>query len=155
MHMKITGFGSISSNSGVNKRRNASGVGGFSDLLSASEAGEAAETGGASHVSDVAAASGLHNLLALQEISEEDMHRRKAVSQGHSMLDSLEKLRRQILGGTVPAGTLADISRQLSMQKQHIIDPGLMAIIEDIELRTAVELAKLEMAAARVATPDL
>lgn len=149
MHMKVSGYGNISSGSGVNKRRGAGNAGGFSDLLAASEAAESAAP---SSASDVKATAAMSNLLALQEISEEDVQRRKAISQGHSMLDELEKLRRQLLTGGVPAQTLADISRQLSLQKQQIMDPMLTAIIEDIELRTAVELAKLEMAAASVAS---
>jgi hypothetical protein len=123
----------------------------FADLLSASEAPDAPPAGTAG---DVAAAAALNHLLALQEISEEDVQRRKLVQQGHAMLDSLETLRRQLLSGVVPQQTLVDIHRHLALQKQHISDPGLLAIIEDIELRTAVELAKLEMAAARAARPE-
>ncbi len=146
--MKITGFGTISSNSNVNKKRGANATGLFSDLLSAAETPEGSST---QATSDVAPMSALNNLLALQEISEEDVYKRKMVQHGHSMLDSLDKLRRQILTGAIPPHTLQDIARQLSIQKQGVVDPQLIAIMEDIELRTAVELAKLEMAAASVA----
>lgn len=149
--MKITGFGTVSSTNNVNKKRGVGASGLFSDLLSASES---ADNAPASATGDVVATSGLNNLLALQEISEDDVHKRKLVKHGHSMLDSLEQLRRQILMGTVPGQTLLDISRQLSLQKQTVLDPRLIDIIEDIELRTAVELAKLEMAAARMADPS-
>ena len=148
--MKITGFGTISSNSNVNKKRGAGAAGMFSDILSASET---QDTAGAAATNDVASMAGLSNLLALQEISEKDVYKRKMVQHGHSMLDSLDKLRRQILMGTVPPHLLHDIARQLSIQKQGVADPQLLAIMEDIELRTAVELAKLEMAAASVANP--
>ena len=151
MHMKVTGFGTVSANSSVHKRRNTGSVGGFSDMLSAAETPETAHTGG---LSEVSATPSMSSLLALQEISEEDVQRRKAVAQGHGMLDELEKLRRQLLQGGIPPQTLSDISRQLSLQKQQIMDPVLTAIIEDIELRTAVELAKLEMAAASQANID-
>ncbi len=150
--MKITGFNTINSNSGVNKRRGVGNAGGFADLLASSETSETTTTNA---TSDVAATSALSNLLALQEISEEDVHRRKLMQHGNNMLDSLEKLRRQVLGGAVSQHTLQDISRQLSIHKQTVMDPKLTEIIEDIELRTAVELAKLEMAAASMARPDL
>jgi hypothetical protein len=149
--MKISGFGSIGSSSGVNKRRGTGSVSGFADILSAAEA---SDVGHAGSVSDVAATAGINNLLALQEISEEDVHRRKLLQQGNNILDALEKLRRQILIGSVPRHTLIDIGRQLSVQKQAVSDPQLSALIEDIELRAAVELAKLEVAAAREAGPD-
>lgn len=148
--MKISGFGSITSSSGVNKRRGTGAASGFADVLSAAEA---AEAGQAASVSDVAATAGINNLLALQEISEEDVHRRKLVQQGNNMLDALEKLRRQILIGAVPQQTLVDIGRQLSVQKQSVSDPHLAALIEDIELRAAVELAKLQVAAAPAKSP--
>jgi hypothetical protein len=141
--MKVSGYGTIGSTSNTSKKQGASSVGNFSDLLSASEAAETAHTGG---TSDIAATSALNNLLALQEISEQDVQRRKLLQQGKNMLDVLEQLRRQILSGTMPASMLQDLGRQLSLQKQEVMDPALIEIIEDIELRTAVELAKLEMA---------
>jgi hypothetical protein len=41
---------------------------------------------------------------------------------------------------------LQDLSRHLSVQRQHLNDPRLMEVMDDIELRVAVELAKLENA---------
>lgn len=140
--MKITGFGTISNTSSTNKRRGVTGTGAFADLLSAAEAG----LDGISQTHDVAATSALNNLLALQEISEEDIHRKKLVQQGNNMLDTLEQLRRQLLVGSLPPQVLLDISRQISLQKQAVSDPRLGAIIDEIELRAAVELAKIEKA---------
>ncbi len=91
-------------------------------------------------------AAGLTNLLALQEVSEEDTHRRKLWQRGKSMVEVLERLRQQLLIGTLPPHLLHDLRHQLAMQKQVTMDPELNALIEDIELRAAVELAKLEMA---------
>jgi hypothetical protein len=140
--MKVTGYGSIKS-AGTRKAASATGAGNFADVLAASEAGSAAQP---APVSDTAAASALTNLLALQEISEADIQRKKLVSQGKNMLDVLEQLRRQLLIGTLPPHVLRDLSRQLSIQKQMTADPKLNEIIEDIELRAAVELAKFEAA---------
>lgn len=141
--MKITGYSPIRS-TGITRNRGAGASGVFADLLSASEAPDASQTGA---VGDVSAAAALNNLLALQEISEEDVQRRKLMQQGHAILDVLENLRRQLLTGVVPQHSLTEIHRHLAMQKHRIADPKLLAIIEDIELRAAVELAKLEMAA--------
>lgn len=141
--MKITGFGSISSTSNVKKRGGVSQVTGFADVLAAAEAESTSAT---AQASDVAATSALDNLLALQEISEEDIQRRKLAQQGKSMLESLEQLHRQLLIGTLPAHVLLDLRRQVALQKQMVNDPKLTAIIEDIEIRAAVELAKLERA---------
>lgn len=141
--MKISGFGSITSTSNTTKKRGVSATGSFADVLATAENSEA---GAASATSDVAATAALHNLLALQEISEEDVRRRKLTQQGSNMLDALDKLRRQLLIGTLPEQVLKDLARQLSVQKQMVNDSALNDIIEEIELLTAVELAKIEKA---------
>lgn len=141
--MKISGFGSIPSTSGTSKKRGTSKSGSFANILSAAESGEVGQAGG---VSDVAATTAVNNLLALQEISEEDVQRRKLAQQGNNMLDALEKLRQQLLIGNLPAHVLQNLSRQLLLKKQLVNDEKLNAIIEDIELRVAVELAKIERA---------
>lgn len=149
--MKVDGYGNILNTSGVKKRGGVSVSGNFSGFLNAAEGTEATETEAASNnsgVSDISAPASLSGILALQEVSEDEIRKKKLIQQGHSMLDSLESLRRQLLLGTLPASTLRDIEKNLLVQRQTIIDPRLMMILDDIELRTAVELAKLEMAIA-------
>ena len=141
--MKISGFGSVDSTSGTSKRRATSSTGSFADLLASAEASEASPM---AHVSDVAATSALNNLLALQEISDEDVRRKKLLQRGNNLLDSLEQLRRRLLTGSLSQQLLVDIGRQLAVEKQTIMDPRINEIIEDIELRAAVELAKLQKA---------
>lgn len=140
---KITGYSPIKSGSGVKKTTHASGVKSFAELL---DVGGSEEPAGISSLSDIAATSAVGNMLALQEITEEDLRRKKLTQQGSNMLETLEKLRQQLLIGAIPLHTLVDLKRQLSIHKQGVTDPRLTAIIEDIELRVAVELAKLEMA---------
>ena len=139
--MKITGYGSITSST-VKKRGDVSQASDFADLLAAASA---EESSAAAQTGEVAAA-GLTNLLALQEISEEEAQRRRLVQQGTELVDVLERLRRQLLMGTMPASLLRDLSRRLSLHRQQTTDPGLNALMDDIELRAAVELAKLETA---------
>ena len=140
--MKISGFGSIDSTSSAGKKRATGATGSFADILAAAENTEAAPL---SQTHDVAAAA-LTNLLALQEISEEDIRRKKIIQRGNNLLDSLEKLRNQLLMGTLSPQLLLDLTRQISMQKQTDADPRINDLIEEIELRAAVELAKLEKA---------
>lgn len=141
--MKINETGYAKPAGGVKKRGSVTSVGGFSDLLDVG----GSDAPGAPSLSDVSATAALNNLLALQEISEEDIQRRKLQQQGNNMLDSLENLRSQLLSGVVPLATLQDLDRQLFIQKQFVSDPRLNEIIADIELRVAVERAKLQAAA--------
>ena len=146
--MKITEYGAVRTAEDIKRRRKtgaSSSATSFADILSgASTADETPET---EAPSDVGVAADISNMLALQEISEEDVHRKKLVQRGKNLLDMLEKLRYQFLMGAVPSHTLEELTRQLSIQKQAVNDPRLLALIDDIELRAAVELAKLEKAA--------
>lgn len=140
--MKVNGYGIIKPGSNVRRAGSTSNTSSFSDVLSAAQA-----EGGlsAAEASEVASSASLGGLLALQEISEEERRRQKLVKQGKNMLDTLESLRQRLLIGEIPARMLPELEASLSAQKEGITDPKLLEIIEDIELRVAVELAKLEM----------
>lgn len=146
--IKITEYAPIKSSSGPRKKGSAAAAG-FSDLLdaSASASSEIAAT------ADIVPTAGISHLLAFQEISDDEVARKKQLQHGNNTLESLDKLRRQLLMGEVPIQTLRDLERQLAQQKQQSNDPALNALIDDIELRAAVELAKLEMAAQASARP--
>ena len=141
--MKVSGYGSIRPGSGSKKTSGTSSTSSFADLLALTGS---EETQTASPLGDVAATSALSNLLSLQEISEEDVRRKKLLQQGKNMLDVLEQLRQQLLMGAIPAHMMQDLARQLSVEKEKTLDPAMNELIEDIELRLAVELAKLDMA---------
>jgi hypothetical protein len=143
--MKVDAYGNIKNTSAAKKRVGVSSGSDFSSLLSLAESDE---TSHAAKLSDIAAASPLSGMLALQEVSEEEIRRKKLIKQGESMLDSLEQLRRKLLLGPLPMDVLHNIRHNLSLQRQSVADPHLIAIMDEIELRTAVELAKLEMAIA-------
>lgn len=145
--MKITDTGAVKPNFSV-KRRNVGGTGGmdFADFLasaSAEDAGEAPATSAASATADVG------GMLMLQEVSDEELRRERIVREGESMLDSLEKLRQALLMGQLPLDVLRTLEDRLKRQRERAFDPRLIEIIDDIELRAAVELAKIEVALER------
>jgi len=140
--MKVNGYGIIKPGSNVRRSSSTGGTSSFSDVLSAAQSEGLFS---ASEASDVSATASLSGLLALQEISEEERRKQRLVKQGKNMLDTLEDLRQKLLIGEIPSHLLGDLERSLSAQKEGISDPHLLMIIEDIELRVAVELAKLEM----------
>jgi hypothetical protein len=144
--MKITEFGSVKNINPARRREKTSQVSSsFADFLDVSATDETTST---PQLSDVASTSSVSNMLALQEISEAEVERKRLIQKGKNILDVLENLRHQLLIGEVPLSTLQSLGRQLSVQRQSISDPHLLALLDDIELRAAVELAKLEMAAA-------
>ena len=62
---------------------------------------------------------------------------------GGDLLDRLEDLRIGILSGAYPKQKLVDLAHRLRKKRQASDDPRLNEIIEEIELRAEVEIAKL------------
>ncbi len=88
--------------------------------------------------------SALDSLLALQEVDERAEQERQATEQGHDLLDQLEELRLGLLTGTISRSRIEYLTSSLQLKKATVRDPELAQILAEIELRAAVELAKLE-----------
>lgn len=91
-----------------------------------------------------APSSAVEGLFALQEISDELTGRRRAAARGNALLDRLEDLRIALLSGTLPRGQLAQLRELAREHGPSVDDPKLASLLNDIELRVAVELAKLD-----------
>jgi hypothetical protein len=77
----------------------------------------------------------------LQAADEPLTGKKKAVRRGASLLDSLEEMRTDLLIGRVDPGRLDRMAAILSDVRERSL-PGLDAVLDDIELRVRVELAK-------------
>jgi hypothetical protein len=88
----------------------------------------------------------LEGLLSIQEIPDAMVGRRRAIRRGDVLLDRLEDLRLGILAGVVPRDRLEELARLARTARDAVDDPRLAAILDEIDLRAAVELAKLEVA---------
>ena len=86
---------------------------------------------------------GLEALLALQGAEDPLGRRRRAVARGRDMLDVLEDLRIGLLTGRISPQKLDRLSALISSDPGAAESPGLRRILDDIELRARVELAKL------------
>ena len=58
----------------------------------------------------------------------------------------LDEVRDGLLGGGVPRATLNRLAKAVSQRHDHFCDPKLQGVLDEIELRAHVELAKLEQA---------
>jgi hypothetical protein len=85
--------------------------------------------------------AGLDALLALQAVEDPLLKKRKLVRRGRALLDGLEALRRDLLIGPVGEGRLNQLLALVGQAREQS-EPGLDALIDDIELRVRVELAK-------------
>lgn len=84
------------------------------------------------------------SLLALQGVETIDERRRRATRRANTLLDQLEDIKIATLSGNVSRNQLANLSQTLRERLDDVEDPNLSAILEEVELRAEVELAKLE-----------
>jgi hypothetical protein len=137
--MKIDSNGAISSRPLRPARGpERSAAGGFAGYLS-----DAAAAGGGSGAAPV---GGVNVLLALQAVDDVQERRRRAVRRGGRLLDLLDELRLGLLAGGLSPGVIADLARTLDEARAEVDDPGLLAVLEAVELRAQVELAKHQQA---------
>jgi hypothetical protein len=113
-----------------------SGDGRFAEALSGD-----ASTGAANAPQTV---TSVDNLFVLQEVSDGLTGRRRALQRGNSLLDRLDDIRIGLLSGSLARGQLENLRYLARQQVELDGDPELAAILDEIELRVAVELAKLD-----------
>jgi hypothetical protein len=88
------------------------------------------------------AIQGMDALLALQEVDERAERRSRAARHGHKLLDSLEAVKTDLLAGQVSEDRLELLATEVS-NRQSSGDEQVDEVLEEIELRVKVELAKL------------
>ncbi len=81
-------------------------------------------------------------LLALQEVDDAAQHPSRGRRRAEDILDRLEELRLSLVFGTVSIERLERLADLLAQRDEVIEDPQLAEIINEIEIRAAVELAK-------------
>ena len=86
--------------------------------------------------------AGIDAILALQAIEDPVLKRRKTVRRGRALLDTLEAIKADLLLGRVGESRLNHLMALIGQAREQC-DPELDALIDDIELRARVELAKL------------
>jgi hypothetical protein len=85
----------------------------------------------------------MDSLLSLQTEGDGREGRRKTLARGATMLDRLDDIRHGLLIGAIPRQRLIELSQALRSERLREPDAKLQQLIQDIELRCAVELAKL------------
>jgi hypothetical protein len=133
--IRIDQRAAITSTSATQRGRAGSGAG-FS-LPSSRESAAGTQAGAVGH------AGSLDGLLALQAEENGQERRRRQARRGQDLLDGLDRLKAALLSGRVQIAELDRIKAMLSARREASDDPRLDEILAHIELRAAVELAKL------------
>ena len=88
------------------------------------------------------ASTNIDALLAMQGIEDPVERRKRSVQRGRSALDVLDDLKIGLLSGNFDASTVSRLRDAAANLKSSSGDPGLDAVLSEIELRVEVELAK-------------
>ena len=100
-----------------------------------------APAGRAAATAPVASATSIDALLALQAVEDPLFARKKAIRRGHALLDTLDDIKADLLVGRISEGRLNQLMALVGQAREQSLS-GLDSLLDDIELRVRVELAK-------------
>lgn len=132
--MKVEGPGKAAQNISKNKKSQGKSSTDFDSLVK--QSAEAGTTHAAQQIEEVQAPPSTEDSLTGRSPEyQEAQHAEK-------LLDQLEQLHLGLLSGGVSTKTLNNISSMVQRQRQNINDEKLLEILDEIDLRAQVELAK-------------
>ena len=94
----------------------------------------------------------LDSILALQGLDDSTQGKSKGLAHGEQLLDLLDSVRDGLLAGGIPRATLNKLAAAVTRRHEAFADPKLQDVLDQIELRAHVELAKLEQLDQRTAS---
>jgi len=137
--IKIEGPGGPRSKGSVKRsgRSDGSGSEDFAKELQGPEKTE--ET---SRINKASPLTGIQALLSMQEVDDATERASKGRRRAEAILDKLDKLRLALLDGAIGKEDLIELARQVQSSRATIDDPRLARILDEIDLRAQVEIAK-------------
>jgi len=133
---KIDGPGPIRTPQSVKRASKTTGASGSSFAKHLDETSEA----GAAH--GVAGTGSISGVLGVQEVDDALAHASRGKLRAQDILDRLDNLRIELLTGTISREKLVQLTRIVSNRRAQITDPRLAEVLDEIDLRAQVELAK-------------
>ncbi len=139
--MKIEGPSKTSGASGSKKTGKVDSDSSFEDFIAGAPKGvqSAAPTHSIARVDALLSVQGA-------ESPTERAARRRMVDRSEDILKELDGLRMSILSGTMTLGQVIDIADVVASHREKINDPRLTAILDEIDLRAQIEIAKAKKA---------
>lgn len=141
--MKVEGPSKSSGAKGVSKTgaKKSTGDSSFSGLIDDSEGIQAERP-----VSGVMNIGQIDALLSLQEApdSTSEESAKKGRKRAEALLDQLDKVKMGLLTGGIPRASLQALTQIIGVHRDKFMDPKLADILDEIDLRAQVELAKLD-----------
>ena len=136
MISKIEGPGSIRAPQSVKRTAKSSGASGSSFSKHLDETNEVDGTG------SVVGTNSISGVLGVQEVDDALAQASKGKLRAQDILDRLEDLRLELLTGSISREKLLQLTRLVNARRSQITDPRLAEVLDEIDLRAQVELAK-------------
>lgn len=136
----------INSTTGMSMGTAAGGVRRSGDGFSLAKSADAQKSAGPAQASAAFGALGLDALLAIQ--SEDDVltsRRRRQVKRSHDILDALDDIKVSVLSGDLDDEALLRLQGLIALHREDIEDNRLQGVLNEIETRAFVELAKRKL----------
>jgi len=138
--MKVSGTRATAGPTAAGAAKRSAGPAAFAPTMtSASAVGPAAPAAGVSSVDA---------LIALQESSGPFDRRRRAAQRAGRILDVLDEMKLALLDGVTRPETFDRLRRLIGEERASTDNSPMEGVLDEIDLRAAVELAKLERATA-------
>ena len=106
------------------------------------------ESAPATRVGGPTGVNSLDALLALQQLEGPLERRRRAVGRANRILDVLDDIKVALLDGALAPSSLGRLMEAVREERAATEEPGLEGVLDEIETRAAVEIAKWEARAA-------
>jgi hypothetical protein len=137
--IKVSGTGGVGPSAGARSARPGGGEG--FRIATPEAASGPSQT---ASVSATRSVMGVDALIALQDVGGPLERKRRAVGRASRMLDALDDIKQALLGGDLTMADVERLRRAIRDERSHTDDPNLEAVLDQIELRAAVEAAKLD-----------
>lgn len=136
MISKIEGPGGIRGSQPVRRTGKTDSTSSTSFSKHLDETGETGTTGG------VSATTSVTGVLGVQEVDDALAHASRGKMRAQDILDRLDDLRIELLTGRISKEKLMQLARIINARRAQNTDPRLTEILDEIDLRAQVELAK-------------
>ena len=133
---KIDGLGNVRATVPLKRPVKTGAAGSTSFAKHLDESSEASATG------SLSGANAISSILGIQEVDDALSQNKRGKARAQDILDRLDELRMELLAGGISREKLMQLSRTVSARRAQITDPRLISILDDIDLRAQVELAK-------------
>jgi len=115
----------------------------FSPATASASGAQTSSAGPAQGIVASAPIASIDAVIALQTVDDPAGRKAKAVERGTRILDDLDDLKIALLDGRISAEQLNRIVSQMSARREQSGDHRLEDVLDGIDLRVQVELAKL------------